>query len=314
MNKQIESLDFNKIIAVDIETVRGKEVFDEKDENFNVWAWKCRDRETNVIPDNKSLIEQYHNKAALSAEWGKIVCISVGYVSDNKIVTKSFTGDETSILREAIDTINKSGRVMLCHNGVFDIPYMRKRFFINGMKGYLNSTDVGIKPWETDNFLFDTMVFWKGIGWAPTSLEELAMCMNVPTPKGDMHGNEVGDYFYNGKIDKIAKYCEGDVATVLNIIRRWRGEDILEAESKTEIEIKSTDNMLQQLIDQDSFSAVFKAWLEETTKDMEDAELHNVKELVTAHYLKPKVKKAIQEDRIAEVDQLFHELKEKRKK
>lgn len=303
MNRQIEKLDLNKIIAVDIETVRGKEKFNEKDEFYDVWAWKCRDKVTNVIPDKKTVIAEYINKAALSAEWGKIVCISVGYVNGDKIVTKSFTGEEKDILRGAIDTINRSGRVMLCHNGVFDIPYIRKRFFINGMKGYLNSSDSGIKPWEADSFLLDTMTMWKGIGWTNTSLEELAMCMNVPTPKGGIHGNEVSDYFYKGRIEEIAKYCEGDVATTLNILLRWRGQEILEIESKTGAEkvVEEKKPLIERIftkgqVDPEDYDELLKVAKGKTAKEKQE-----LCDIVKGALLS-KHKKTLDEDEVSVLD------------
>ena len=249
MNTQIKNLDLNKIIAVDIETVRGIENFDEKHKYYDAWAWKVRDRKTNQIPDSKDVIASYYNESALSAEWGKIVCISVAYINKDKIVCKSFTGDEKEILKQFVALIKSSGRTMTLHNADFDLPYIRKRYFINGLpfEDFHNHTDVGLKSWDVEKFAIDTMKLWKGIGFSNTSLDELAMAFDIPSPKGDMHGNEVGEYFYSGRIAEIAKYCEGDCTTVLNIIRRWRGENILEWESKTEVEVKPEGNLLQQL-------------------------------------------------------------------
>lgn len=249
MNTQIKNLDLNKIIAVDIETVRGIEHFDEKHEYYDTWAWKKRDRNTNNIPEASEVIKSYYNESALSAEWGKIVCISVAYINKDKIVCKSFTGDEKEILKQFVQTVKKTGRTMALHNADFDLPYIRKRYFINGLpfEDFYNHNDVGIKSWDVEKFAIDTMKLWRGINFVNTSLDELAMAFDIPSPKGSMHGNEVGEYFYSGRITEIAKYCEGDVATVLNIILRWRGENILEWESKTEIEVKVEGNLLQQL-------------------------------------------------------------------
>lgn len=289
MNTQIKNLDLNKIIAVDIETVRGVENFDEKHPFYDVWAWKQRDKKTNEIPEANVVIQNYINESALSPEWGKIVCISVGYILNGKIITKSFTGEEKDILRDFVATVKKSGRIMALHNAVFDVPYIRKRYFINGLpySDFYSFTDSGVKPWDLEKYIVDTMVSYRGAGFANTSLEELAMVFNIPSPKGDMHGNEVGDYFYSGRIKDIAKYCESDVATVLNILLRWRGEVILEVESKTDVEIKVEGDIFQRLYQTKDFSEEIKSELVLHLKSIKATEedLENAKGLLLANYL-----------------------------
>lgn len=289
MNNQIKNLDLNKIIAVDIETVRGVENFDEKHEHFDTWAWKIRDRKTSEIPEAKDVISSYYNEAALNAEWGKIVCISVAYINKDKIVCKSFIGDEKEILKQFVALIKISGRTMALHNADFDLPYIRKRYYINGLpfEDFYTHNDVGLKPWDVEKFAIDTLKLWRGVGFTNTSLDELAMSFNIPSPKGDMYGNEVGDYFYNGRIAEISKYCEGDVATVLNIILRWRGEDILEWESKTEVEVKVEGDLFQRLYQTKDFNDEIKSeFLSRIkTKKIKKSEIPTLKELLKASYL-----------------------------
>lgn len=270
MNKKIQELNWDKLLSLDIESCRGVEVFDESHPHWDVWAWRCRDKDTCEIPDSLEVIKQYYQKAALSAEWGKIVCISVGYVKDEKLFTKSFTGDEKQILQDVVNMIKKSGRMLLGHNLIgFDIQYLRKRFFINGLKDYLTESqgnDVYTKPWLLDECIFDTMVAYKGSGYVNTSLDELAMCFNIPTPKGEMHGNEVGDYYYSGRISEIKRYCEGDVATVINIVRAWRGESILEIEGGVPKELpKDERTLLQRIYDDRELSGETKGEIKKLT-------------------------------------------------
>lgn len=317
MNIQIKNLDLNKIIAVDIETVRGSEHFDENHEYYDMWAWKKRDRNTNNIPEASEVIESYYNESALSAEWGKIVCISVAYINKDKIVCKSFTGDEKEILKQFVQTVKKTGRIMALHNADFDLPYIRKRYFINGLpfEDFYNHNDVGIKSWDVEKFAIDTMKLWKGANFVNTSLDELAMAFNIPSPKGSMHGNEVGEYFYSGRITEIAKYCEGDVATVLNIILRWRGENILEWESKTEIEVKVEGDLFQRLYQTKDFSEEIKSEFlaRIKVKKMKKSEIPTLKELLKASYLEKiplmgaekKKLEEINREREAELEEFF---------
>lgn len=265
MNKKIKDLDYNNLLFFDIETVRGEEVFDESHPSYDVWAWKQRDKETNEIPESKEVIESYYNKAALFAEWGKIVCISVGYINNEKLHVKSFVGDEKDILTDFVDLVKKTGRMLAGFNLIsFDVPYLRKRFFINGLEGYLTEkqgNDVYMKPWLLDDAIFDLMVAWKGSGFVNSSMDELAMCFGIPSSKDDMHGNEVSKYFYEGKINEIAEYCEKDVAVTANILRRWKGDSILEPQIKKEIKDKRT--VLQKLYASEELTDTIKKELEE---------------------------------------------------
>jgi len=241
MNNKILSVDYNKIFGVDIETVRQEENFDENSPMYDLWAWKCRDKDTNEIPPTEEVIKRYNNQAALYPEYGKIVCISIGYISDNTIITKSLTGDEQDILEEFVKIIEGSGRKLVVHNREFDIPYIQKRFVIK-CKGQIFPSKYNlfsIKPWESEDSVLCTMNTWKNIGWQNTSLAELAYCMGVPTPKDDINGSEVNRVYWEEKdINRIAKYCEKDVLTVLNILRVWKGDSILEQVSRTGEEVK----------------------------------------------------------------------------
>lgn len=244
MNKQIQNIDYSKIFGVDIETVRQEEHFDENSPMYDLWAWKCRDKDTNEIPPSEEVIKRYNNQAALYPEYGKIVCISIGFVSDSTIVTKSLTGEEKDILEEFVKIIDGSGRRLIVHNAPFDMTYIQKRHAIN-FKGRLFPSSYETyneKPWTLENKVLDTMQIWKNIGWQNTSLSELAYCMGIPTPKDDINGSEINRVYWEEKdINRIAKYCEKDVLTVLNILRVWKGDNILEQVSRTgeEVEIEN---------------------------------------------------------------------------
>lgn len=232
MNRKINTLEYSKLLFTDIETVAQEENFNQTHPNYPVWAWKQRDKETNELQSTEENIKAYKNKAALNAEWGKIVCISVGYIHNEELHIKSFTGEEKEILTNFVNLVKSSGRMIAGHNVIgFDVPYIRKRFFINGLKDYLTEgqgNDVYTKPWLLDDSIFDTMVAFKGSGYYNTSLDELAMVFNIPSSKSEYHGNQVGELYYSGGIKEIAKYCEGDVAVVANLLRVWKGDCILE--------------------------------------------------------------------------------------
>lgn len=235
MNKRIENLKYEDLLFVDTESVRGLQVFDENSPHYDVWVWKQRNKDTNEIPPSEQVIQSYYDKAGLFAEWSRIVCISVGYIHNEKLYTKSFVGEEKDILKNFIDLVHQQNRMIVGHNLSYDLPCIRKRFFINGLNGYLSDkqgSDIFMKPWLMDESVFDTMVAWKGIAFTNTSLDELAMVFNIPSSKDSFHGNEVSQKYYEGHIDQIQEYCEKDVEVVANILRVWKGDSILTRESK----------------------------------------------------------------------------------
>lgn len=236
MNEQIRNLDYTKVLFCDIETVRGCNDFSAKHPHYNKWAWKQRDKVTNAFPSEEDVVKTYNERAALYPEWGKIVCISMGTIKQEDLVLTSLVGEEKEILHRFVEIVKGSGMSLCFHNSAFDMPYIRKRFFANGLTDYLSETqgnDVGVKPWILVETIIDTMALWKGSAFLQTSLDELAMVFNLPSSKDELHGNEVSDYFYNGRITEIKDYCERDVAVLANIIRCWKGDaPILEPKFK----------------------------------------------------------------------------------
>ena len=83
----------------------------------------------------------FTTRAAIYAEFGKIICISCGIIQgtgENKTMSiKSFYGDdERKILSDFCDMLTKwtpgSQKYLCAHNGKeFDFPYLCRRMIIN---------------------------------------------------------------------------------------------------------------------------------------------------------------------------------------
>jgi uncharacterized protein YprB with RNaseH-like and TPR domain len=180
--------------------------------------------------------EAFYDRAGIWAEFGKIVCISVGYFQvkgdiRNFRVT-SFFGEEKQLLKDFNNLLNNhfSGpHYVLCGHNIkeFDIPFIARRMIINGvsLSGKLNL--FGKKPWEIPHL--DTMELWKfGDFKHFTSLKLLSKMLGIPSSKDDIDGSQVGDVYYKEKdIDRIVTYCEKDVVAVAQVMLRFRNEDLL---------------------------------------------------------------------------------------
>jgi hypothetical protein len=73
------------------------------------------------------------------------------------------------------------------------------------------------------------MELWKfGDYKSYTSLSLLAAIFNIPTPKDDIDGSMVGHvYWVENQLERIAAYCQKDVVATAQLLRRYRGEELI---------------------------------------------------------------------------------------
>ena len=230
----LNNLDLTKILFLDIETVPQVGSYEQMDEE----TAKLWDDKAGKLSRNEQTGEELFQRAGIYAEFGKIICISVGYFvlregGKREFRMRSFYGDdEKLLLREFADLLNNhfsSPTQLLCaHNGKeFDFPYIARRMVINRIPipNILNS--VGKKPWEVQHI--DTMELWKFGDWKSfTSLKLLTHILDIPTPKADIDGSDVARVYYEeNDLDRIERYCKRDTLAVAQLLLRFRGEDIL---------------------------------------------------------------------------------------
>ena len=178
----------------------------------------------------------YRDRAAIYAEFGKIVCISVGLMTGlagaEEFRVKSFADvDEAGLLREFAAMLTGSPRIRhLCGHNVreFDLPYIGRRMLVHGMTLPPILDLRGKKPWEVKHVV-DTMEMWTfGDRKHYTSLKLLAALFGVPSPKDDIDGSQVGRVFWeDDDLDRIAAYCEKDVAATANVFLALTGRERL---------------------------------------------------------------------------------------
>lgn len=229
----LKRITLEHILFLDIETVPLHQDYAELDETTKLlWEQKTKyQRKEQYTP------EEFYDRAGIWAEFGKIICISVGYFTfkgdiRNFRVT-SFHGEEASILKEfktLLEThFNKPHHLLCAHNGKeFDFPYIARRMVIHGIDLPFKLNLFGKKPWEVPHL--DTLELWKfGDYKTFTSLKLMAHVLGIPSPKDDIDGSQVRDVFYDEEdIDRIITYCEKDTITVAQIFLKLRNEILLE--------------------------------------------------------------------------------------
>ena len=227
----IKNIPIERVLFLDIETVPAFGNWEEvSPEEQKLWDKKTKGQRG----DEVFVGEFYEERAGVMAEFGKIICISVGMLEQgNYLRIKSFSGDDEERLLEDFGKIFNSPRLsnsILCaHNGKeFDFPWIARRMLINGFQPPVPFQMFGKKPWEVPHL--DTMELWKFGDWKSyTSLELLAHVFEVPTPKDDIDGSMVAEIYYKEKdLPRIVTYCEKDVLTLANVFRRMRQENLLE--------------------------------------------------------------------------------------
>lgn len=216
----ISAQEAQKILFLDIETVSQNAGFSELDTNWQgLWAEKTRFQRQEESPE-----DFYPKRAAIIAEFGKVVCISCAFLSNQnghwELRMKSFADDEEFILlRDFANLLERLPNYRLCaHNGKeFDFPYLSRRMLSHDLKlpGQLNNA--GRKPWEIPHI--DTMELWKFGDYKNfTSLKLLAAVFNIPSPKDDIDGSQVGAVYWEEQdLNRIVKYCEKDVVTLVKV-------------------------------------------------------------------------------------------------
>jgi len=227
-----------KVLFLDIETVPEVNAYDELDEKKReLWDAKSQ----YLQKREEKTADEIFDKAGIFAEFGKVVCVSVGFIKvENEApqlrLTSYYGHDEAKLLGDFGQLLKRyynTERELLCaHNGKeFDFPYLARRMLINGLP-LPNALDIaGKKPWEVNHL--DTMQLWKfGDFKHYTSLSLLTHVFGIPTPKDDISGADVGKVYWEEEdVERIARYCEKDVKATAQLFLRYKGRPLIAEEN-----------------------------------------------------------------------------------
>jgi len=223
----------NDILFIDIETIPAFPNFEAAPEiEQRLWIKKS----ASLFREESNPNETYE-RAGIYAEFGRVICISCGRIRPNtetndlRIDIRSFAGgNEYALLQNFSKFLSKqqSKQLRLCaHNGKeFDFPYLSRRMVLNGIPLPKILDNAGKKPWDIQHF--DTLELWKfGDFKHYTSLDLLAYCFGLPSPKDNLDGSMIAKTWYVDKnLTAIQKYCEADVSTLAHVFLKMRMQDV----------------------------------------------------------------------------------------
>ncbi|VAW13582.1 Polysaccharide biosynthesis protein WlaX [hydrothermal vent metagenome] len=228
----LHKINLEHILFLDIETVPQEKDFDQLDNTKQeLWEQKSQYQRKEEVT-----AEEFYERAGIWAEFGKVICISVGYFKHKGDIrtfrVTTFHGDEPKLLKEFKNLLNShfsATKHLLCgHNAKeFDFPFIARRMIIHGIELPYKLNLFGKKPWEVPHL--DTMELWKFGDYKHfTSLKLLANILGISSPKGDIDGSMVRQVYYgDNDLDRIITYCELDVVTTAQVFLRLRNEELL---------------------------------------------------------------------------------------
>ena len=191
---------------------RGAKLFSSKYEKMN-WNEKY----TNIN-------EAYIENAGIISTYGKICCISFGYIDSNeqKQIRSFYGDDEKDIVDSFNNLLKKIEQKSFSLSGFrinhFDIPW-----FLHKLHKYeIEPANIiylyDKKPWDVR--VVDLSDDWKQkFAWS-FSFDEMCYELGVKSPKDSMNGSMVHKYYYQGKIEMIKEYCEKDVSSSIDASKK----------------------------------------------------------------------------------------------
>lgn len=174
---------------------------------------------------------KYQEVAGLYPEYGKIICISIGFIKNGNFQKVSFVGDEHELLANfqfginaAYDRMQSGGDVYVVgHNvGFFDIPYLVKRMNIMGLLVPPFLHQAFLQPWNKK--IIDTATEWRaGNTTGDATIDTICEVMGIESPKqGIVDGSKMTAYYYSPDYDvnEVVAYCERDIDSVFKLFTK----------------------------------------------------------------------------------------------
>ncbi|OJV53760.1 MAG: hypothetical protein BGO31_02575 [Bacteroidetes bacterium 43-16] len=222
-------------LVIDIETVSGEKYFGQLSAAMQAhWQHKASLLKTGAETADPAI--SYRDKAAIYAEFGKVICIGIGFVDreEQQVRIKTLADrEERELLAGFFELIKRlekenKGDIVFCGHNIkeFDLPYICRRALVCGLKLPKSLALSGLKPWQVPHI--DTLELWKfGDYKHYTSLDLMAQVLGIPSSKADMDGSQVSEvYWENDDLERIATYCSRDIFTTALVYLRLNAHPV----------------------------------------------------------------------------------------
>lgn len=209
-----------ELFFFDIETAGNYDTFDNFTLNDRKGAELFKSKYEKMWKDKYSDInEAYIDNAGILSTYGRIVCISYGFIDKGVNFIKSiFADNEMEIVEKFNNVLKKVETKQFKISGFriinFDIPWFLHKCHKYKIKPSDIVTTYGKKPWEMR--IVDLSEDWKGrFAWS-YSFDEMIYELGLQSPKDKMSGSDVHSKYWNGDILEIKEYCEKDVVSCID--------------------------------------------------------------------------------------------------
>ena len=211
-----------ELFMFDIETAGQYKDFTEFEKNDERGSNLFKGKYQKMGWDEKyeNIYEAYLDNAGIVPTYGRIVCISFGYLDNGQERISSFYGDDEKEIVEKFNNLlkkieTKSFNLSGFRIAYFDIPWIMHKLAKYGIKPADIITTYNKKPWEMR--ITDMSDDWKSkFAWA-FSFDEMCYELGVESPKDNMNGSEVHIAYWEGRVNDVRTYCEKDVKASIKV-------------------------------------------------------------------------------------------------
>lgn len=176
----------------------------------------------------------HEGRFALSPFTGRVIVVGMQFSDNHRAVLiegeggweekiddmDEFLGTEKEILVATWSLLSRKSPRVITYNGrSFDIPFLRNRSIVHGVRP---SRDLLGSRYVTREH-FDVLEYLTAFGSVrPAPSFDLACwSLGIESPKGGgIDGSKVGEFYNAGKIDEIAEYCLRDVRALADMYRK----------------------------------------------------------------------------------------------
>jgi len=229
--RALKNIDLGKVLFISIECVPQENELPIEGLFYNSWT------------DGGNKAESYTETAPLFPEYGRIFCVSLGYVNNHQLNIKTIQGEEKEVIETLFSMVgafqNSWSTIHLCGHSVksFILPYVMRRAIVNDIPIQYLFDASGLKPWDI-TWMYDIKELWQGTAYKSASLLSLAHTFNLDYAESIILGKDVTTMYLNDEIEEITHRCEVNVRLCHDVLKKmagiktdWKDEILAQAQS-----------------------------------------------------------------------------------